>query len=188
MLIELAALTSLPTLTTDRLTLRSLADDDVEDLFATFSDPEAMRHWSTPPHPSREETAARSQKSETGSTTALCCSGASSAPTRTVVCSGRSALSPEGEQPRAELGFILGRQHWGQGYANEAQRRVVDFAFRDLHLHRLEGDTDPRNVAAVRSLERLGFRIEGLQRERWIVGGERTDSVVLGLLAHEWEA
>ena len=64
----------------------------------------------------------------------------------------------------------------------------MDFAFRDLHLHRLEGDTDPRNVAAVRSLERLGFRIEGLQRERWIVGGERTDSVVLGLLAHEWEA
>jgi RimJ/RimL family protein N-acetyltransferase len=42
-LIELSALTSLPTLTTDRLTLRSLADDDVEDLFASFSDPEAMR-------------------------------------------------------------------------------------------------------------------------------------------------
>ncbi len=187
MLIELAKLTSLPTLTTDRLTLRSLADDDVEDLFATFSDPEAMRHWSTPPHPSRQETAALITQIRDGfDDRSVLQWGIERDEDGRVL--GTVTLLPDGEQPRAELGFILGRQHWGQGYANEAQRRVVDFAFHDLHLHRLEGDTDPRNVAAVRSLERLGFRIEGLQRERWIVGGERTDSVVLGLLAHEWEA
>jgi RimJ/RimL family protein N-acetyltransferase len=38
----------------------------------------------------------------------------------------------------------------------------------------------------VHSLERLGFRIEGLLRERWLVSGERSDSLMLGLLASEW--
>ena len=132
MLIELATLTSLPTLTTDRLTLRSLADDDVEDLFATFSDPEAMRHWSTPPHPSREETAALITQIRDGfDDRSVLQWGIERDEDGRVL--GTVTLLPDGEQPRAELGFILGRQHWGQGYANEAQRRVVDFAFHDLH-------------------------------------------------------
>ena len=91
-----------------------------------------------------------------------------------------------GDQPRAEIGYILGREHWGRGYAAEAQRRVVAHAFDDLGLHRLEADTHPDNAASSRSLERLGFRREGLLRERWEVAGEFSDSVLWGLLASEW--
>jgi [ribosomal protein S5]-alanine N-acetyltransferase len=100
---------------------------------------------------------------------------------------GTVTLMPAGGQPRAELGYILGRAHWGQGYASEAQRRVIDFAFTELGLHRLEADTHPANARSVRSLERLGFRVEGVLRERWLVAGERSDSVILGLLATEWQ-
>jgi RimJ/RimL family protein N-acetyltransferase len=46
------------------------------------------------------------------------------------------------------------------------RRRAIDFAFEDLGLHRLEADTHPDNAASLRSLERLGFRREGLLRER----------------------
>jgi ribosomal-protein-alanine N-acetyltransferase len=75
-------------------------------------------------------------------------------------------LIADGSQRRAELGYILGREHWGRGFAGEAQRRAIDFAFEDLGLHRLEADTHPDNAASLRSLERLGFRREGLLRER----------------------
>ena len=43
-----------------------------------------------------------------------------------------------------------------------------------------------RNEASAKSLPRLGFRREGLLRERWIVGGEISDSALYGLLASEW--
>ncbi|HEX2165116.1 MAG TPA: GNAT family protein, partial [Thermoanaerobaculia bacterium] len=62
------------------------------------------------------------------------------------------------------------------------------FAFGPLALHRLEADVDPRNERSLKALERLGFRREGLLRERYFVAGEIQDSVMLGLLAREWEA
>jgi ribosomal-protein-alanine N-acetyltransferase len=45
-----------------------------------------------------------------------------------------------------------------------------------------------RNTASMRSLEKLGFKHEGHLRERWIVGGEVSDSAIYGLLAREWRA
>ena len=52
----------------------------------------------------------------------------------------------------------------------------------------MEADVDPRNRASVRSLERLGFIKEGHLRERWIVEGEVSDTILYGLLRREWLA
>ena len=49
-------------------------------------------------------------------------------------------------------------------------------------------DTDPRNTASIRLLERLGFQQEGHFRERWVVDGEVSDSAMFGLLRREWAA
>ncbi|MEQ1832836.1 MAG: GNAT family protein, partial [Candidatus Eisenbacteria bacterium] len=78
------------------------------------------------------------------------------------------------------------RRHWGQGSLHEALTAVVGDAFGPLGLRRLEADIDPRNMASVRALERLGFAREGLLRERWVVADEISDSVLMGLLAREW--
>lgn len=87
---------------------------------------------------------------------------------------------------RAEVGYVLARPYWGQGYMREAMCAMIDFAFGEMHLNRLEADIDPRNAASAKILERLGFRREGLLRERWIVGEEVSDSALYGLLAAEW--
>ena len=87
---------------------------------------------------------------------------------------------------RAEVGYALGRPYWGNGYMSEAMHALVDYAFRSMKLHRLEADIDPRNESSAKSLERLGFTREGLLRERWIVGGEVSDSALYGLLARQW--
>lgn len=67
-------------------------------------------------------------------------------------------------------------------------RALLNFAFEDLGLNRLEADVDPRNMASVRGLENLGFKREGYLRERWVAGGELSDSAIYGLLARAWEA
>jgi RimJ/RimL family protein N-acetyltransferase len=156
-------------------------------LHEVFSDPEVMRYWSEPPHPDRARTAemVESILADVESREVLQWGIERIDDGRLL---GTVTLIAQGSQPRAELGYILGRDHWGQGYAGEAQRRVIEFAFDDLGLHRLEADTHPDNAASLRSLERLGFRREGTLRERWIVAGEACDSAVLGLLASEWRA
>jgi RimJ/RimL family protein N-acetyltransferase len=56
-----------------------------------------------------------------------------------------------------------------------------------LGLNRIEADTDPRNLAATRVLEKLGFMREGLLRERWITAGQKSDSALYGLLRSDWD-
>lgn len=86
---------------------------------------------------------------------------------------------------RAEIGYVLGRAHWGQGLMLEAMRGFVGHAFGPLGLRRLEADVNPLNEASVRLLERLGFVREGLLRQRWVTKGEVGDSLLFGLLRGE---
>jgi len=92
----------------------------------------------------------------------------------------------EPEHRRAEIGYILRRDQWGRGLAHEALTALCDHAFVGLKLHRLEADIDPRNARSIRSVERLGFKLEGRLRERYFVGDDIQDSLMYGLLATEW--
>ena len=89
---------------------------------------------------------------------------------------------------RAEIGYILNRQYWRKGLMYQALEAVIDFAFNTLELHRIEADVDTENAGSLGILEKLGFKREGLFRERWFVYGERQDSVMFGLLKQEWPA
>src|SRR5512133_1787481 len=89
---------------------------------------------------------------------------------------------------RAEVGYVLGREHWRCGYMLEAMRAFVAFAFEEVGLRRLEAEINPRNTASAGLLERLGFVQEGLLRERWQTKGELSDSALYGLLRGDWLA
>ncbi|MCE9658444.1 MAG: GNAT family N-acetyltransferase [Burkholderiales bacterium] len=93
----------------------------------------------------------------------------------------------EGSQ-RAELGYVLGRAHWGRGLMHEALGALLDSAFGPLGLRRLEAEVDPRNLASARVLQRLGFTREGLLRQRWVTKGAAKDVEIHGLLRSEWPA
>ena len=95
-------------------------------------------------------------------------------------------FSLNGPQRRAEIGYSLGRASQGQGLAAEALRGAIGHAFSELGLERIEADVDPRNESSWRLLERLGFRREGLLRNRWRVDGEVNDSYIYGLLKPEF--
>ena len=88
----------------------------------------------------------------------------------------------------ASLGYCLSDAAWGHGYATEAARSVLHWAFDTLDLNRVQAETDTRNAASARVLEKLGFVREGTLREDCVVDGEVSDSWVYGLLRREWEA
>ena len=89
---------------------------------------------------------------------------------------------------RAEIGYVLGREFWGQGYMQEALHGLLTQAFGALGLRRLEAEVNPANVASTKLLQRLGFQREGLLRQRWEAKGEPYDVVAFGLLSHEHRA
>ena len=86
----------------------------------------------------------------------------------------------------AEIGYLLSREHWGEGYAAEAMTTFIDFSFATHNSRRLEATVDVRNVASNKLLQRLGFTLEGLLRERWLAAGELQDINLHALLKREW--
>lgn len=176
----------LPTLGGGRLALRWLDYDDVPALFDTFSDVEVMRYWSAPPLSKLAEASELLRSIHRGfHERSLFQWGIELLPGPGVV--GTCTLYHlEPAHRRAEVGFALGRRHWGRGIASGAVATLIEFAFGTLDLHRLEADADPRNERSLRLLERQGFRREGHLRDRYHVGGEIQDTVILGLLRREW--
>ena len=175
-----------PTLTTERLVLRAVADHDVEAVFEMESDPVAMRYWSRPPMRDLAEARAAVERAKTFFPERVGMRWSIARPAEDWMLGHLSLFNFSEQSARADIGYGLARRHWGQGFMHEALIAVVDYAFGPLDLRRLEADIHPRNHASVRALERLGFAREGLLRERWQVGDEISDSALLGLLAREW--
>jgi len=169
-----------------RIALRPLGRADAGDLLAIFGDPQVMRYWSGAPWTGTDQALrmldADRDAAATGSALRL---GITMADDDRVL--GTVSLFNRSEaNRRAEIGYALARRAWGQGLMHEALGLWLDWAFGPLGLHRLEADVDPANAASRRCLERLGFRLEGVLRERWIVSGEVADTALYGLLAREW--
>lgn len=177
---------STPTLQAERLRLRPFADADADDLFALQSDADVLRYWDSPPWTDRSSIARfmaiSRQMAEEGS-------GARVAIER---IADRAFLgwctfhewNPEFRS--ASLGYCLTQRAWGYGYATEAARVLLQWAFGALDLNRVQAETDTRNVASARVLEKLGFELEGTLREDCIVNGDVSDTWVYGLLRRDW--
>jgi ribosomal-protein-alanine N-acetyltransferase len=86
---------------------------------------------------------------------------------------------------RAELGYALGREHWGQGLMREALVALLSAAFGSMGLRRIEAEVNTRNPASARLLATLGFTKEGLLRKRWVTKGRAEDVDMFGLLRGE---
>ena len=84
-----------------------------------------------------------------------------------------------------ELSWVLYAGHRGQGYATRAVRLLVDYAFEQLGLLRVEAYVNTENVRSHRVATRAGLRREGVLRRKELLFGERHDTVVLARLASD---
>lgn len=172
----------LPTLEAPRLNLRWLSTEDAPALFDLFSHPDVARYWSRPAMTERAQAEALVRSIQQHFTQGDLFQWGLTLANASRVIGTCTLASIDRSNRRAELGFALHPDHWGQGLMKEALQVLIDHAFGALNMHRLEADIDPRNTASLRLCERLGFTREGYLRERWIVAGEWCDTVLYGLL------
>jgi RimJ/RimL family protein N-acetyltransferase len=92
----------------------------------------------------------------------------------------------EGRDGVAEWGFILGEAHWGTGLFLAGAQRVVDFAFAEMGLQRLEARAAVANGRGQGALAKLGAVREAVLRQSFERHGERLDQTLWAILKDEW--
>ncbi|MGN6575803.1 MAG: GNAT family N-acetyltransferase [Nocardioides sp.] len=176
-----------PSLTTARLRLRPFTDADEDALFALHSNASVLRYWDAPPWTDRARAArfvaACRQMADDGTGARLAIDRVSDG--RFIGWCSLTRWNPDYRS--ASMGYCLDEDAWGEGYATEAAGAVLAWAFATLDLNRVQAETDTRNGASARVLEKLGFVHEGTLREDCVVDGDVSDSWVYGLLRREWE-
>jgi len=166
-----------------RLVMRPVRASDAAALHEAYRDPELMRWWSSAPHATLAETEAYlAPRVDLGSWRGWAITRAGD--DRAIGTLG----STQRRDDVAEIGYMLVRSAWGQGFAREAVSRLLDLLFHEEGQRRAFADVDPDNAASLGLLEALGFRREGLLRAEWETHIGVRDSVILGLLSHEWRA
>jgi RimJ/RimL family protein N-acetyltransferase len=159
-------------LVTPRLRLRRALSTDLDGLHAVFSQPAAMRYWSTPPHADRQQTREWLD--------GMIGAAPDVSDDFVVEYEGR-VIGKVGCWRLPEIGYILHPDHWGRGLATEALTAVIGHIFSTRPIAAVHADVDPRNTGSLRLLARLGFTETHRARRTWLVGEEWCDSVYLAL-------
>jgi ribosomal-protein-alanine N-acetyltransferase len=185
-----AAFAAFPTLETERFILRAVAPDDAVDIFRIMADPRVTRYFGTTPMTSIDEAVRRVDgirsafEQQEGVRWAI----ARRADGRFIgSCGFWRLIKPHF---RAEIGYELSPEFWGQGVMPEAAGAALAFGFATMGLHSVEAQIHPENSGSRRVLEKLGFVQEGYFRENYYepADGRFTDTAVFSLLRADWQS
>ncbi len=139
-------------------------------LFQIFSDPEAMRYWSTLPHQRLEQTEDYVRKT-------IEATQKGEGDDFVIVYKGE-VVGKAGLWNNREIGFFLSPGLWGQGLGSEAVRAVMEHA-KEKGVEKILADVDPRNERSLSLLKKRGFVEIGRAQKTIQVGDEWVDSVYL---------
>ena len=177
-----------PTLTTERLTLRPFLPDDAFDVERYAGAREIAETTLNIPHPYPHGGAAEWILTHSPAWNAGINATFAIVETKRGRLVGAISLMIKREHRRAELGYWIALDRWNHGYATESSRRIIDFGFEVLGLHRIEARHFLRNPASGQVMKKLGMQQEGVERD-WALKWDRYESLaVYSILETEWRA
>ena len=173
---------------TERLVLRVRTVPDAEDIHTYASLPEVAYPAGFPPVKTLEDEIyylehilpERNEKGNLPAGYGIVVKG-----TDTII--GSVDFNHRHEDDVLEIGYILHPDYWGRGYVPEAACALIDLAFKELDLHKIELTRFVYNLQSQRVAEKLAFTLEARIRDRKDAQGYRCDDLRYGLLRSEWE-
>ncbi len=94
----------------------------------------------------------------------------------------------QGKHSNAFVGISIGDpENWGKGFGTDAMRVILRYGFSMLNLHHISLSVFEYNPRGVKSYEKAGFKLEGVQRQFLNRDGRRWDMYRMGILKSEWE-
>ena len=176
-----------PTLTTPRLTLRKVQKKDLDDIYEYCRLPSSCKYAQWQPHEDRGVTkqylawlfsAMRHgayftwviELRETGKVIGTC-----------------SFVNMDEEYKIAEIGYGIGKSFWGNGYATEAVRAVMDYGFTRVGLLKVNARIMRENLSSVRLAGRVGMSCEGIQRKGVYAKKQAHDLYLFGITDEDYK-
>jgi RimJ/RimL family protein N-acetyltransferase len=177
-----------PVLKTERLVLRQVTAEDTAAMFRLMGDPRVTRFLGRAPFASLDEATQRVKMFEKEFQARAGLAWAVTQRTDGQFMGICRYTHFDTFHDRAELGYLLMPEWWGQGVMAEAVSAALDFGFNRIGLHSVEADIDPANSQSRRLLEKLGFVQEALFRESFYIPHEARfgDSAVFSILQAGW--
>ena len=177
---------NIPTITTERLTLRRMRPSDSEDMFEYARLPLVTEYLLWEPHKSFEQTRdylhyiQKSYRSGNFYDWAVVLNDEK----KMIGTCGFTSL--DFNHNVAEVGYVLNPRYWGKGIATEAVMRVIDFGFMELNAHRIEAKYMLGNDASRRVMEKCGMTFEGVRRSSMFVKGKYRDIGICSVISDEY--
>lgn len=177
------------TIETERLILREMDESDFEAIHTYAQDPEVSKYQPWGPN-SEEETwgylqqvlLLQRQSPRKGFEIAVVLKE------ENLLIGACSVHVSDAENREGWMGYCYNKAYWGQGYASEAAKAILEFGFRNLGLHRIFATCDPDNIGSARVLEKAGMQREGRLREHKLQKGKWRDSYLYAVLEGEYLA
>ncbi|MDD5149189.1 MAG: GNAT family N-acetyltransferase [Flavobacterium sp.] len=174
--------TPFPNLETERLSLRRIVKEDVNEIFELRSNKQTMKYIPRPLAKTKEDALGHitmiDEKIENneGINWAITLKNSP----KLIGIIGHYRIKPE--HFRAEIGYILNPEFHGKGIITEAIDEVVKYGFEVMKLHSIEAIIDPENFASAKVLQKNGFVKEAHLKENEYYEGRFLDTVIYSIL------
>ena len=177
----------LPPLKTERLLLRKITTEDLDDFYAWASDPDVTQYVTWYSHTNPEET------QEFINRILGRYKYAKIAPWAIVDRQENRMIGLNGfctwdtRHHRAELAYVLSKPYWGKGYIPETSPAIINFGFQRMNLNRIAARCRVPNIGSARVMEKCGMTYEGTLREVALIKNEYVDLKHYAILKKEWQ-
>lgn len=177
---------NLPTLETERLTLRKMNSKDITDIFEYASNEEVTKYvtWNT--HRTFEDTkqfvklVLNQYKAKRVAPWVI-----EDKENRKVIGT-IDFVSWNPEQKVAEIGYAISQDYWGKGITTEATKKIIKFGFEKMDLVRIQARCFSENIGSARVMEKAGMSFEGVMRNGVFLKGKHRDLKIYSILKEEF--
>ena len=174
---------------TDRLYLRPFQYSDDDDMLTHWiSDPDIQSMLSEPTYATKEEVKElldkyiASYQNDDYYRWAI-------VEKESLACIGQIAIFLVNESNHwCEIEYCLGSQFHRRGFASEATKAIIDFAFAKVNVHKIQVCHKDFNVASKGVISKCGFTYEGTLRDYFFMDGKYVNRCYYSMLKSEWEA
>ncbi|MEA4896809.1 GNAT family N-acetyltransferase [Bacillota bacterium Meth-B3] len=178
----------LTAIATERVTIRRMTMRDVGDIFEYSKDPEVARHVLWDAHRTIGETRSyvrytlRKYRMGEPASLAICLNATGK------VIGTIGFMWYQSDHASAEVGYSLSRDYWNCGLMTEALGALIQFAFTELMLHRIEAQHELQNPASGAVMRKVGMQREGTLRGRLFNKGKYVDVELYAILREDFFA
>jgi len=171
-----------PSLSTERLNLRRIIEEDEKEIFFLRSDKEMMQFLDRDPAKSIDEARQWIRMINQGVNKNEFIAWAIALKTDPSLIGTMSFWNIQMEHYRSEIGYALHTRFQGRGLMQEAMIVALDYGFKTMKLHSVEANVNPKNTRSIRLLEKNEFVREAYHRENYYYNGHFLDSAIYSLI------